>query len=343
MPDAPLEDADAVPEHGPSTDIVRAGPARDTVLVPLDLEATRAAMSTYQQGLRALLGEDDWQGPAGAKGSFVKKSGWRKVATWFGLDIVRVHEEVERDEDGMAQRASYTAAAIAPNGRRVEATGHCAYAESRFSGPRGNATKLENDLRATAETRAKNRAIADLVGMGAVSAEEIVAGDPATPAEDVPKWGPEASDQLQNLMHKTAAYLLDRGDGPDDMAATELFNAVGTRYGYVPQAAAQAIALTAAHLKALVEGTPSPVTDPPAAPREPEPEHPKSDIPTDAEAERLENERVERERQRAEAEAAEAGTTPDAKAPSGLDPDDEPEVVDADIVVDPDQEAMKVE
>src|SRR4051812_40807930 len=256
MPDAPEEDVDAVPT--PSTDIVHAGPARDTVLVPLDLEATRAAMTTYQQGLRALLSDDDWQGRPGAKGSFVKKSGWRKVATWFGLDVLRVGEEVERAEDGMALRASYTAAAVAPNGRRVEATGHCAYAESRFSGERGNATKLENDLRATAETRAKNRAIADLVGMGAVSAEEVQAGAPEAPVEDLPKWGPSASEQAQNTLGKALAYLLDHGDGPDDVASMEVFNAIGTRFTYIPSAAAQAIVMTAGHLKAIVEGTPSP-------------------------------------------------------------------------------------
>lgn len=269
-----------------STEVIRA-PARDQVLVPLDLEQTKAAMHTYQQGLQSLLDPSDWQ-DAGKGERFVKKSGWRKVATWFSLDLYRVHEEVERGEDGAVLRASFTAAAVAPNGRRVEATAHCAAAESRFSGPRGNTSKLENDLRNTAETRAKNRAISDLVGMGAVSAEEAQAGAAPAAAAAGPEWGPEASEKAQETLVKALAFLLDTGSGPDATRGIALFNELGARYGYIPRAVAQAVALTAMHLKAAANGEPAPTPSAPAAPAAEQPKRDdvkvtgESDIPNDA-------------------------------------------------------------
>jgi hypothetical protein len=66
-------------------------------------------------------------------------------------------------------RAEVWARAIAPSGRSMDGDGYCSVDEERFSGPRGNKSKLENDLRATATTRAMNRAISGLVGMGEVS------------------------------------------------------------------------------------------------------------------------------------------------------------------------------
>jgi hypothetical protein len=63
------------------------------------------------------------------------------------------------------------------NGQFGDGDGYCSADEARFKSRCGR-QKLENDLRSTATTRAKNRATADLVGMGEVSAEEIApAGD----------------------------------------------------------------------------------------------------------------------------------------------------------------------
>jgi hypothetical protein len=111
----------------------------------------------------------------------ILKSGWRKIAAAFGISDQLVQEE--RREYTTAGGQPYfvwevTARAIAPNGRYADAVGSCASNERRFS-------HLDHDTRATAHTRAKNRAVSDLVGGGEVSAEEFGAefqagGQPAS-------------------------------------------------------------------------------------------------------------------------------------------------------------------
>lgn len=153
------------------------------IATPVEMED---AMAQYQATVNAVLDPSDWQGQPGQKGSFVKKSGWRKIAKAFGLSVEIVRSDVERDDEGEPQRAAVVARAIAPNGQAQDGDGYCSVEEKRFSGERGNKQKLENDLRATATTRAKNRAISDLVGMGEVSAEEIATRGPATLDEASP-------------------------------------------------------------------------------------------------------------------------------------------------------------
>lgn len=212
-------DADAVTViDAPSRELVpiRHGVLHE-VIRPLDPQQVVESMRTHQELLRKILDPSDWQGEADKSGSFVKKSGWRKVALAYNLTLGRVSEEVERNEDGVPQRATYTAYAEAPNGRRMEASGHCAFAESRFSGPRGNASKLENDMRATAETRAKNRAISDLIGMGKVSAEEVDAG-----TSTGPPFGPPIAEDQKGRLRDALRFLvaLDDATGDADMSVT---------------------------------------------------------------------------------------------------------------------------
>lgn len=162
----------------PSTDL-EVRPPGNEVLMPLDTEQVVAGMKAYQEMLPKLLDESDWQ-DAGRDGRFVKKSGWRKIARAFNLSVMVVSVRIERDAEGNPTRAETIARAMAPNGQVSDADGYCSADEKRFEQPKGR-QKLENDLRATATTRAKNRAISDLVGMGEVSAEEITTGDSAEP------------------------------------------------------------------------------------------------------------------------------------------------------------------
>lgn len=228
------------------------------VIRPLDPAQVVASMRTHQELLRQILDPTDWQGPPDKAGSFVKKSGWRKIALSYNLSLGHVSEEVERDDEGTPLRATYTAWAEAPNGRRVEATGHCAQSESRFAKEKGR-QKLENDMRATAETRAKNRAISDLIGMGKVSAEEVDAGT----AGGVPM----ADEELQQRMVRALAFLLDTGDGPNTALAGRAYNAIGTQFNGIPEAAAWGALRTAAVLKAHLDSLePAAPPDAPAAP-----------------------------------------------------------------------------
>ena len=126
---------------------------------------------------------------------FLKKSYWRKIEKFFNLDLELVREEekslkilVKKGAYGKSEIEYYPMEAdidanpgeqikntivfsviyraIAPNGCFADADGHCDIWE------KGRANSYHN-AKAAAHTRAKNRAISDLVGGGEVSAEEM--------------------------------------------------------------------------------------------------------------------------------------------------------------------------
>lgn len=146
---------------------------RDTQIQPLDVAQTRALMETYQRGLEQIVSDSDYQefkDRGGETRKFLKRSGWRKIATWFGLDLQISSREIDRDERGKIIRAHVVCRAVATNGRYADGDGGCSIDERRFSKP-------EHDIPAVATTRATNRAISNLVGMGSLSFEEL-SGDP---------------------------------------------------------------------------------------------------------------------------------------------------------------------
>jgi hypothetical protein len=149
----------------PSTELVAA-----PLLVPMSPDVARRAMADFQAFTAAMLVETDWQRASGID-PFVKRSGWRKIATGYTLSCDILEEEViERDERGEPKRAKAKARVYhRETGRSWEGTGRCSTTERRFSKP-------EHDVTATAVTRAINRATSDLVGFGEVSAEEVGAG-----------------------------------------------------------------------------------------------------------------------------------------------------------------------
>lgn len=169
-------DGTAVDETPAGTAVV---PVEDHgVLMPVSPEDAAEAMAAYQKTTEAILDPTDWQeagwdNKARKKRYFVKKSGWRKIAKAYRLSCALVTISVERDADGKPARAEAVVRASAPNGQFQDGDGYCSVDEGRFTSSKADLSKLENDLRATATTRAKNRAISDLVGFGEVSAEEV--------------------------------------------------------------------------------------------------------------------------------------------------------------------------
>lgn len=136
-------------------------------------------------------------------GVHVNKSGWRKIATAFNISVAATDEKMWTDENGVVH-AKVVATATAPNGKSMTGMAMATSVESNFM------TKLEDhpvydmedrerlmeddkafiidgktrvihkpqavnkhNLLTMAETRAKNRAISDIVGGGEVSAEEM--------------------------------------------------------------------------------------------------------------------------------------------------------------------------
>jgi hypothetical protein len=110
-----------------------------------------------------LLVDDDYQTIAGKR--FIKRSGFRKIAVYFGIsDRVLKEERVDREDGSFSWRIMVEA--VAPNGRSCIGVGACDSKERSFA-------HLEHDVYATAHTRAKSRAISDMVAGGIVSAEEV--------------------------------------------------------------------------------------------------------------------------------------------------------------------------
>jgi len=227
----------------PTTDLALR-PASREVLMPLDTTQVVAGMQAYQQMLPQLLDASDYQ-DAGRGKRFVKKSGWRKIARAFNLSTAIVSVIVIRDDAGMPVRAEAIVRAIAPNGQISDGDGYCAADEDRFKDASGR-KKLENDLRATATTRAKNRAISDLVGMGEVSAEEAEAATSSG-------HGAPADQKLGESAHRALVYLL--GNDAGNLALSKIMQRFGDE---LPAAAAYAIADVAKAHKDLTTTTDAP-------------------------------------------------------------------------------------
>lgn len=165
----------------------------------VDVEAAKAFMNNYQELVNALLDPSDYH--KGKK----KKSAWRKLATAFNISDEIVHHEETRDENGQIISAKFFVKAILPNGRSAVNMGKCSiYDKIRYHGEkrdieqpsdfelRGRFNNAEHDVPATAHTRAKSRAISDLIGSGEVSAEELenIKGNAVSKKPPVPKKQP---------------------------------------------------------------------------------------------------------------------------------------------------------
>lgn len=150
----------------------------------VDVESAKAFMDNYQELVEALLDDSDYQVINGKKAK--KKSAWRKLATAFNISDDIIHSEETRDENGQIVSAKFFVEAKLPNGRTSVAVGECSiYDKIRYNGKnidktqpsnfelRGRFSNVEHDVPATAHTRAKSRAIADLIGSGENSAEEL--------------------------------------------------------------------------------------------------------------------------------------------------------------------------
>lgn len=158
--------------------------AVDNSTVPLntqfdmvDVEHAAAVQKNFGDLVEALLDKDtDYQG--GKK----RKSAWRKLARAFNISDEPITKEIIRDENHQIISAYFEVKAILPNGRSGFGVGDCSifdkikYDDSELPSNfelRKRFTNAEHDVIATAHTRAKSRAISDLIGAGEVSAEEM--------------------------------------------------------------------------------------------------------------------------------------------------------------------------
>lgn len=149
-----------------------------TSLSPVNVDGAVEFWDNYQELTKALLDESDYQGT-----QFKKKSAWRKYATAFNLsDEIIKEEEIREPDTQQIITSKVWVKCTAPNGRSTVGVGICSIydkiSNKDMSQPsnfmlRQRFSNAEHDIPSTAHTRAKNRAISDMIGAGEVSAEEM--------------------------------------------------------------------------------------------------------------------------------------------------------------------------
>src|SRR5690606_19146672 len=163
----------------------------------------------YQELKERLATPDDFQPIAGKQ--HPKKSFVRKVQRFFNISCELLRDEPLKDKEGKIIAWVATARAIhLQTGAYQDADGSCSFDE------KVEKQRTIHNIRAHAITRAKNRAILDLVGFGEVSAEEINGTEYDAPVMGTASRKPQtnskkASDKQTNFILKLA-----RDKGVDD-------------------------------------------------------------------------------------------------------------------------------
>lgn len=209
-----------------STDIER------RPLTPLDIGDTKAAQKLYQDGLQQLLDRKEdvtpIRGAGGRVKNHVNRSGVSKIATWCAISTTLVGTEIDRDTDGKGLRWRVTVRATAPDGRMADGVGS-------FDVKERPSKKPEHDGLAQAYTRARNRAVMDLIGMGEVSAEEMTNGGAEGDSGDTLPYGPVADHTLRVEAEQAIRYLWP------EVSGVILVQAIENTISYFPEIAARTI------------------------------------------------------------------------------------------------------
>ena len=145
-----------------------------------DVDVAIEQWDAYQRLCKGLLNDSDYQeiivkekdengNYVKVKRHFKKKSAWQKLSRAFNVNTEIVNRDIERTKMGRVREAYYCVRASLPNGRSVESDALCSRSE------KGKDKVSDHTIMSTAKTRATNRAIAELIGAGEVSAEEMSA------------------------------------------------------------------------------------------------------------------------------------------------------------------------
>jgi hypothetical protein len=146
--------------------IAPATPVMTLIEPAAEIEELKKHWEKIQQLKKDILDKSDIANIQGK--TFVKRSGWRKMAAAFAISDRIVSKEKEDLGNGEFLWRIEVEAYHRGSGRSMTAVAVCSSKERKFAHP-------EHDVFAVCHTRAVNRAISDLVGLGEVSAEEIEA------------------------------------------------------------------------------------------------------------------------------------------------------------------------
>lgn len=135
----------------------------DIVRPAISAVQAKQAWQEYLNMRKVILDRKDFQNIQGK--DFIKKSGWRKFATFYNLtDTIVQEDRIESGDGSFIWKIKVLC--TAPNGRVTEGVAICSSREK-------SGARIEHDVYSTAHTRAKNRAISDMIAAGEVSAEEM--------------------------------------------------------------------------------------------------------------------------------------------------------------------------
>lgn len=192
------------------------------------------AFNEYQQLKQTLRGAGDFIGFRDRDGNpkEAPTKQWRsKLTRFFGISTEVVEEQMEYLPDGSFV-VKVKARATAPNGLYQEGDGSCwSKTKERFDSYGNPIGDLYHNTRSHAITRAKNRAVLELVGFGEVSADEIEENEEGKPSEGFktkqnapgkpkPASGNPMSDAQRNFALKLAAHFeKDETKRPEWIAA----------------------------------------------------------------------------------------------------------------------------
>lgn len=157
--------------------IVTLVPVDQRIVTPVvSVEEAKAMWKLFQELKGAILTPSDYVTLRMKRrdGSFTEKdmiikSGWRKLATAFGLtDEILVDERwVDPDDPKHIVWRVRVRISAPRTGRFTEAVGSASSREREFA-------HMEHDLRAQAHTRAKSRGISDLIGGGEDVGDDVI-------------------------------------------------------------------------------------------------------------------------------------------------------------------------
>lgn len=178
------------------------------------------AWNAYQKLVEKLLDESDYAKIG--RGRHRKRSGWSKLRRAFNITAEIREGYWETLDDG--EFGYYvTVRAQFPDGRYEDGDGYCDSGEMK--GSRGPAATRHN-VRSKAITRAKNRATADLIGTGEVSAEEFIdtGDDDFTSVSDVAKRARQKAKKNGNglTLADAKAMTTPKGTPYGDLDADQL-------------------------------------------------------------------------------------------------------------------------
>ena len=154
------------------------------IVAPMvDVKKAAEVFKQFTEFKQTLLSNDDYlyigtDGKPTTKkegaSEYIKKSGWRKFSTVFNLDcqILGKSREVYEDPEGLYYVWTYAVRVTAPNGRFQDAEG-VATSRDPFFTKGGKQTPEEKNIMLKSQTVGFNRAISDLIGGGAKTAEEV--------------------------------------------------------------------------------------------------------------------------------------------------------------------------